>query len=41
MSKERVVWFDFLRGVAILMVTSTHTFAAIVQQGSLANMWPI
>lgn len=37
MSKERVAWFDFLRGVAILMVVSIHTFAATIQQGSLAN----
>lgn len=37
MSKERVLWFDFLRGVAILMVVSIHTFAATVQQGPLAN----
>lgn len=37
MSKERVLWFDFLRGVAILMVVSIHTFTATVQQGPLAN----
>ena len=37
MSKERIIWFDFLRGVAILMVVSIHTFAATVQNGSQAN----
>lgn len=37
MSKERVFWFDFLRGLAILMVVSIHTFAATMQQGSLAS----
>lgn len=37
MSKERVIWFDFLRGVAILMVVSIHTFAATVQQGPLTS----
>lgn len=37
MSKERVVYFDFLRGVAILMVVAIHTFASTVQQGPLVN----
>ena len=27
MSKDRILWFDFLRGVAILMVVCIHTFA--------------
>lgn len=37
MSKERIFWFDFLRGLAILMVVSIHTFSATVQQGSLTS----
>lgn len=35
MSKERVAWFDFLRGVAILMVIGIHTFASTLQKGEL------
>ena len=27
--KERESWFDFLRGVAVLMVIAIHTFAAL------------
>ena len=37
MSKDRILWFDFLRGVAILMVVCIHTFASTVQQGPLAD----
>lgn len=37
MNKERVLWFDFLRGVAILMVVCIHTFASTVQQGPLTD----
>lgn len=33
MNTERIAWFDFLRGVAILMVVAIHTFAATVGQG--------
>lgn len=35
--KERVVWFDFLRGVAILMVVAIHTFAATLQKEELVG----
>lgn len=28
--KEKVVWFDFLCGMAILMVVAIHTFASTV-----------
>lgn len=35
--KERVAWFDFLRGVAILMVVAIHTFASTLQKEELVG----
>lgn len=37
MNTNRVAWFDFLRGVAIIMVVAIHTFAATIQPDVLAN----
>lgn len=37
MNTKRVTWFDFLRGVAIIMVVGIHTFAATIQTGELAS----
>lgn len=35
--KERESWFDFLRGVAILMVIAIHTFAATLQREEMVG----
>ena len=35
--KERESWFDFLRGVAVLMVIAIHTFAATSQKEEMVG----